>query len=183
MNNDLSNIYIPKKRCKFFNKYCNPIDRCINNLDRYLHVNEKNNNNLIKVKYKFIDSLKDLLVIRLIKKTDINIINLIYNEGISDLPVDIVDNIVKMLKKDDFIEIKLNLEYTEKYPFIAPKWSLKEIKYNFKTSFNINGIINYYVNLHNELYEKEWTGVFTIESDILYFISRINFLDELLLLK
>ena len=184
----------PKKRVKFFKKYKDLPGYCYNYMyDRNINIDQIRidslekilnlNEDKYKISYQNIDKFNDKLSIKFIKKVNKNnkiTKKFLMRVGIPGLPFDIVEKICQLINQDDFIEVIINLRYTKKYPFDAPLWELKRVLTNKHTGYNLKNIYKYWINVHNEIYQKEWSAVTTIDKDILNFMVRINFSHELL---
>ena len=180
----------PKKRIKFFRKYYSQPYSYLNN--RQLDINNNKikdiekiinlNQNKYKITYQNIDNFNDQLSIKFIQKITQNTINCqkyLKKEGIPGLPYTIVDIICKLLNREYFIEVIINLQYTNKYPFDPPIWSLNKILTNTFTGYNLTNIFKYWIDVHNEIYQKQWSSVTTIDKDILNFMIRVQFCHQL----
>ena len=184
----------PKKRVKFFKKYKDLPGYCynymydrninidkirINSLENILNLNEDK----YKINYSNIDNFNDRLSIKFLKKVNNNnkiTQRFLKRVGIPGLPFDIVEIICKLINEDYFIELIINLSYTMQYPFVPPVWKLEKVLTNKITGYNLTNIFKYWIDVHNEIYQNEWSAVTTIDKDILNFMIKINFSHELL---
>ena len=174
----------PKKRKKFFEKYLgNRVyydEKIIYNLENQLNLNENFN-----IQYQYIDEKYDLLVIKFISspnKTNIIAKNFILNNGLLNLPYDIVKHISDFMCIEYYCTLFIQLSYTIRYPYESPVWKLLDLKTNLSSNKSyLLGIYNYWIDIHNNMYQfnYNWSGVITIDKDILYFIKKVNFFDEL----
>jgi hypothetical protein len=174
----------PKKRKRFFEKYLgskvHSDKKIIYNLENQLNL-DKN----INIQYQYLNSKYDLLVIKFISppsKINISAKKFILNNGLLNLPYEIVNHISKFMCIEYYCTLFIQLSYTIRYPYESPVWKLLDLKTNLKKNINeIIGIYNYWIDIHNNMYEinYNWSGVITIDKDILYFIKKVNFFDEL----
>ena len=183
----------PRKRIKFFKKYYDLPNNCydymysrninidkvrIKSIEKLLNLNK----NKYEINYRNIDNFNDQLSIKFIEKANKN--NKITEQflkrvGIPGLPFDIVHILCKLINQDYFIELIINLSYTKKYPFDAPLWELKRVLTNKNTGYNLTNIFKYWIDIHNEIYRKQWSSVTTIDKDILVFVTRIAFIHQI----
>jgi hypothetical protein len=89
-----------------------------------------------------------------------------------NVPKEISDIIYSYL--NDYVNIKIEIIYTEDYPFHYPIWNLLHFSCNINTPLNLNDIFNYIINCHNNQHIIDWSPATDIEKDILDFIRKIN---------
>jgi len=112
--------------------------------------------------------------------------NKIFN--FTHLPVSVCSHILSYAHNS--IQLQFKILFPSTYPFTPPIWSLVDEKntmslsseYNFRTYFET------IAERHNEIYKRKrcsynnetnWTPAIGIDSDILYFIEKINHFDAL----
>lgn len=88
------------------------------------------------------------------------------------------------------IQLKFKIWFPSTYPFCPPTWSLEEEKNTMclPPEYNLKEYFQDVVNRHNEIYNRSrgcrdqstnWSPAIGVDSDILYFILKINHFDEL----
>jgi hypothetical protein len=81
-----------------------------------------------------------------------------------------------------YITLQIRLDYTDNYPFDAPKWSLISCDDRLASSLkNAEEYYRYLIDNHNNLYCQGWSPAIAIDKDILMFIVRINHFTHLFL--
>ena len=77
----------------------------------------------------------------------------------------------------NYIHIKIQIQSVEDYPFNPPIWKFTDFKYSLK--MNLYEYYKYIVDSHNEIMNRSWSPAIKIDTDILYFISKINHFEHL----
>ena len=129
-------------------------------------------------------SISELKKRRFIKKpTKITLhIQFSKNENIynfNNLPIEIIRQIQEY--GNHFIDMKIDIYFSNQYPFVQPLWCLKKIKHNIKLEQPLS-IKEYYSNIinnHNNQNKKCWSAATKIETDIVEFIRKINHFEYL----
>lgn len=81
-----------------------------------------------------------------------------------------------------YITLQIRLDYTDNYPFDAPKWSLISCDDRLASSLkNAEEYYKYLIDNHNSVYSQCWSPAIDIDRDILMFIVRINHFAHLFL--
>jgi len=81
-----------------------------------------------------------------------------------------------------YITLQIRLDYTDNYPFDAPKWSLISCDDRLASSLkNAEEYYRYLIDNHNSVYSQCWSPAIDIDRDILMFIVRINHFAHLFL--
>jgi len=91
---------------------------------------------------------------------------------IKELPTDVCREIMSYTM--DLLEMKLEIDYTNDYPFRAPIWSLIYVNGNLATPVNLLDYYSFLVSNHNNQNDREWTAILDIDKDILNFVEKIN---------
>ena len=101
--------------------------------------------------------------------------------NIRELPPEINRMISEYLPS--YITLQIRLDYTDNYPFDAPKWSLISCDDRLASSLkNAEEYYRYIIENHNSFYtEERWSPAIDIDRDILMFIVRINHFAHLFL--
>ena len=95
--------------------------------------------------------------------------------NIVGLPLDIAREIHTYIP--EYIKISFCIYYPERYPFAPPVWSLENISHRANTQLNIPEYYKYMVDEHNERYDFDWSPAIKLETDLIYFIHKINHFD------
>jgi hypothetical protein len=89
-----------------------------------------------------------------------------------ELPIDLSRLIYSFLL--DTIQVNFKMRLPNDYPFIAPIWSVSEIRNNFlQDNTEINSYYNNIIQRHN-LRNRNWTPAHEIEKDILNIVEEIH---------
>lgn len=136
-----------------------------NNILKYFNIE----NNKIKITLKKYNNNSDIVKINY--KTDQNYIDII------KLPKEINDIINSYLEAS--LNIKYKIYYPKRYPYEQPKWKLYKINYNIKmiNKMNLKKYFKYIANNHNKSYINTWSTAYTIDKDLLNFITRLHIFD------
>ena len=108
----------------------------------------------------------------------------------SHLPVSICSHILSYACNS--IQLQFKILFPSTYPFTPPIWSLVDEKNSMSLSsdYNIKTYFETIAERHNEIYKRKrnddpysnstnWSPAIGIDSDILYFIEKINHFDAI----
>jgi hypothetical protein len=78
------------------------------------------------------------------------------------------------------IDIKVEIDFSNDYPFIQPNYSLIQIEHNHpNTPINLEEYYKYIIDNHNYQYSKYWSPAILIDRDILDFVRKVNHFEYL----
>lgn len=110
--------------------------------------------------------------------------------NLSGLPISVCSHILSFASNT--IQLKIKIIFPSTYPFTPPIWKLEEEKNTMCLSpeYNLRKYYEDITNRHNEIYlrktkvddndrETNWTPAIGIDSDILYFLEKINHFDAI----
>jgi hypothetical protein len=92
-----------------------------------------------------------------------------------NVPKEINDIINSYL--NDYVDMQININYMNDYPFNCPNWSLLSFSSNITSDWELNDIFSYLINCHHRQLNRDWSPATDIEKDILDFIIKINIFD------
>ena len=98
----------------------------------------------------------------------------IYN--LNNLPLDI-NSLIASYYTPNYIHLKIQITSPEDYPFNPPIWKIISVKHSLK--INLYEYYKYIVDSHNKIMKRNWSPAIKIETDILYFITKINHFEHL----
>ena len=97
-----------------------------------------------------------------------------------NLPLDVTQIINTYL--DDYLSLKIGINYPTDYPFVQPIWSFINLTYNFKCRLDLTCYYGYQIDTHNKMYQNNnnWNPAIDIDKDILEFIQKNNHFNMLI---
>lgn len=142
-------------------------------IENYFDINNNTKNDEEKVNFCAVISQTTIIFEVFFSKN----INKIYN--IFQLP-DEINREISDYYNTDYLTVKMEISYSEEYPFKPPIWHFVHVKHNIDIPIDL---INYYTNIvyfHNSINNKQWSPAIDIHHDILDFIQKINHFDYML---
>ena len=165
----------------------------------YTNKNKMSNNNRILKKqyFRFIDELQNKTIADYFgisagnRKLSINVsrnandknkymveINCINPQQMFDftsLPYEMNDEIYKFI--EEYVKLTFCIEYPNEYPFVPPKWTLDKISYRVNTHVKLDEYYHTIADNHTKCYDFDWSPAIHLETDLVYFIQKINHFD------
>jgi hypothetical protein len=100
------------------------------------------------------------------------------------LPIELIRYVQSYLV--EHIELYIRSVYTRDYPFVAPIWTLLDVRHTLgpllKSWHGEMTLYHYYlnkINEHNQYYTIDWSPAISISNDLLDFIRRVNHFEDL----
>ena len=158
-----------------YNQFINNIKD--SSIEKYFGINTVNNSKL----QISISKLTNLQCINIPIKITLNI-QYFKNEktyNFNNLPIEIIRKIQEY--GDHFIDMEIDIYFTDQYPYVTPIWNLSNIKHNIKIEqpISIKEYYNYIINNHNKNNKIYWSPATRIEADIIEFVQKINHFEYL----
>ena len=94
----------------------------------------------------------------------------------NNIPLEI-NSLIASYYTPNYIHLKIQLTSVESYPFNSPIWKIINVKHSLK--MNLYEYYKYIVDSHNKIMKRNWSPAIKIETDILYFITKINHFEHL----
>jgi hypothetical protein len=163
---------IDRRYEQFINNFKN------SSIEKYFGINTSNNSKL-KIS---VSKLEKTDCIKNPTKITLRIISIGKNKNIynfNNLPIEIMLKIQEY--GNHFVDMEIDICFSNQYPFDQPLWYLKNINHNIKVEqqLSIEEYYNYIINNHNNQNKKYWSPANEIEKDILGFIIKINHFEYL----
>ena len=94
----------------------------------------------------------------------------------NNIPLEI-NSLIASYYTPNYIHLKIQITSPEDYPFNPPIWKIMSVKHSLK--INLYEYYKYIVDSHNKIMKRNWSPAIKIETDILYFITKINHFEHL----